>query len=206
LADAEKQPPATPEGDPQLRRPAGKPPTFRRLGAMIDRSLVVFFCLAVASGVACWIILGRDAVISSFASDFAMFLDIVPKLAAALLVASLLQLLVPRSIVAKWIGEGSGAKGVGIATVIGAITPGGPMTSFPMVTALHEAGTGRAPLVAYLTSWSNLGFQRILIWELPLLGLPFVILRYLACLPLPFLAAFLSTRIPMRITRDKPEG
>jgi hypothetical protein len=78
------------------------------------------------------------------------------------------------------------------------------MTSFPIVNALQESGTGRAPLIAYLTSWSTLGFQRILIWELPLLGLPFVILRYISCLPLPFLAAWLSTKIPIDIKpKDK---
>lgn len=179
---------------------------FRKLGEKIDRSLIVLFLLAVSSGAACWIVLGRDAVVSSLATDVAMFLDMAPKLAVALLVASLIQLLVPRKLVAKWIGDGSGAKGVAVAASIGALTPGGPMTSFPLVAGLHEAGTGRAPLIAYLTSWSNLGFQRILIWELPLLGLPFVALRYLACLPLPFLAAFISTLIPLRIERDKPEA
>ena len=34
------------------------------------------------------------------------------------------------------------------------------MTS-PLVTALHAAGTGRSALIAYLTSWSTLGLQRI---------------------------------------------
>jgi hypothetical protein len=159
--------------------------------------------LVIAAGVACWFIAGRDAVLESFSSDLVMMGKIAPKLAAALLVSSFLQLLIPRQLVAKWIGEGSGAKGVAIATTIGALTPGGPMTSFPMVTALHESGTGRAPLIAYLVSWSNLGFQRLLIWELPLLGPSFLILRYIACLPLPFLAAWIATRIPMSIERDK---
>ena len=139
----------------------------------------------------------------SFSSDLKMMMQIVPKLAAALLVASFLQLMIPRKLVAKWIGEESGAKGVAIATTIGAMTPGGPMTSFPMVSALAESGTGRAPLIAYLVSWSNLGFQRLLIWELPLLGPTFLIMRYIACLPLPFLAAWLATKMPMSIEKDE---
>jgi uncharacterized membrane protein YraQ (UPF0718 family) len=159
--------------------------------------------LVMAAGVGCWLIEGRDAFLESFSSDLVMMGKIAPKLAAALMVSSFLQLLIPRQLVAKWIGEGSGAKGVAIATAIGALTPGGPMTSFPMVTALHESGTGRAPLIAYLVSWSNLGFQRLLIWELPLLGPSFLILRYIACLPLPFLAAWIATRIPMSIERNK---
>lgn len=168
---------------------------------LFDRSLFVMLGLVAASGAACWFIRGEEVVEESFSSDLVMFLKIVPKLAAALLVASLVQLLVPRKLVARWIGEDSGAKGVAISTALGALTPGGPMTSFPMVNALHESGTGRAPLIAYLTSWSTLGFQRILIWELPLLGLPFVILRYLACLPLPFLSAWVALKIPLDIRR-----
>jgi len=181
----------------------GGMPKFRRLPASIDRSLLVMVALVMVAGAACWLIEGREAFMESFSSDLVMMGKIAPKLAAALLVSSFLQFLIPRQLVAKWIGEGSGAKGVVIATTIGALTPGGPMTSFPMVTALHESGTSRAPLIAYLVSWSNLGFQRLLIWELPLLGPTFLILRYIACLPLPFLAAWIATRIPMSIERDK---
>ena len=182
---------------------AGDAPKFRRLPKAIDGSLIVMGVLVIAAGVACWFLEGREAFLESFSSDLVMMGKITPKLLAALLVSSFLQLLIPRKLVAKWIGQGSGVKGVAIATTIGALTPGGPMTSFPMVTALHESGTGRAPLIAYLVSWSNLGFQRLLIWELPLLGPTFLILRYIACLPLPFLAAWIATRIPMSIEREK---
>lgn len=178
-------------------------PKFRALPKFIDRSLIVMIVMVIAAGIACWFIEGEEAFMESFSSDLKMMMQIVPKLAAALLVASFLQLMIPKKLVARWIGEGSGVKGVAIASTIGAMTPGGPMTSFPMVSALAESGTGRAPLIAYLVSWSNLGFQRLLIWELPLLGPTFLIMRYIACLPLPFLAAWLATKIPMSIEKDK---
>jgi hypothetical protein len=76
------------------------------------------------------------------------------------------------------------------------VTPGGPMTSFPLVNALHDLGTGRAALIAYLTSWSTLGLQRILSWELPLMGVEFAVLRFLTSLPLPFVAAAVSRFLP----------
>ena len=185
--------------DQQKRAPTQ---VFRPI-PLFDRSLLIMLGLVLVSGTACWFIAGEEAFKESFSSDFALFVQIVPKLAAALLVASFIQLMVPRKLVAKWIGEESGVKGAAVSSALGALTPGGPMTSFPIVNALQESGTGRAPLIAYLTSWSTLGFQRILIWELPLLGLPFVILRYISCLPLPFLAAWLSTKIPIDI---KPKG
>ncbi len=70
------------------------------------------------------------------------------------------------------------------------------MTSFPIVRALREAGTGRGPLVAYVTSWSTLGFQRVLNWELPLLGPEFTALRAIVSAPLPVIAGLMSRLWP----------
>jgi hypothetical protein len=71
------------------------------------------------------------------------------------------------------------------------------MTSFPLVTALHAAGTGRSALIAYLTSWSTLGLQRILAWELPLMGVEFAALRFVVSLPLPLVAGLVSRLLPV---------
>ena len=87
-------------------------------------------------------------------------------------------------------------RGLLIATVAGTLTPGGPITSFPFVVALYMAGADRGSLVAYLTAWSLLGFQRVMVWEMPLLGLDFVLVRSLANLPFPILAGMLARWLP----------
>jgi uncharacterized membrane protein YraQ (UPF0718 family) len=117
-----------------------------------------------------------------------MLTAVAPKLGAALLIAGFIQVLLPRERVARWLGDQAGLKAVAIAAGAGMVTPGGPMTSFPLVNALHQAGSGRSALVAYLTSWSTLGLQRIMSWELPLMGVEFAAVRFLASLPLPFVA------------------
>jgi hypothetical protein len=58
------------------------------------------------------------------------------------------------------------------------------------------AGADRGALVAYLTSWSLLGFQRVMVWELPLMGVDFALLRSLANLPLPIIAGLLARWLP----------
>ncbi|MGE3246063.1 MAG: permease, partial [Beijerinckiaceae bacterium] len=118
------------------------------------------------------------------------------KMFLAFIVAALVTALVSREVIARWLGDQAGMKGVTLATGIGAVTPGGPMISFPLVAALSRAGSSRASMIAYLTSWEVLGFQRIMIWELPLLGVEYAALRILASLPLPFAAAFLSMYLP----------
>lgn len=162
----------------------------------LDRSMLVMTALMLAGGVACWMLRGRDAFFDSFVSDLQTFLDVLPKMALAFVTAALAQRLVKREFIVRWLGDRSGFKGVAIATGVGIITPGGPMMSFPIVSAMANAGTGRAALIAYLTSWETLGFQRILAWEFPLMGVEYSMIRAIASIPLPFIAAWCSMQLP----------
>ena len=161
-----------------------------------DRTMLIMMALMAACGVACWALRGREAFFDSFSSDLQTFLDILPKIALAYITAALVQVLVPRQFITRWLGDKSGLKGVAIATGVGVITPGGPMMSFPIVSAMSQAGTGRAALIAYLTSWETLGFQRILSWEFPLMGVEYSMIRTIASIPLPFIAAWCSMYLP----------
>jgi uncharacterized membrane protein YraQ (UPF0718 family) len=175
------------------------------LRSIFDRTMQVFIAAAVVLGIACWLVLGRQEFFDSFKSDFALLLFMMPKFAAAMLVAAFVQVLLPRDKVARYVSDEAGAKGLVIATAVGALTPGGPMTSFPIVRALREAGTGRGALFAYLTSWSTLGFQRILSWEVPLLGIEFAAIRFVASLPLPFIAGVMQRWLPKDRVPDERE-
>jgi uncharacterized membrane protein YraQ (UPF0718 family) len=184
--------------------------TFRRdhfdfKAAFFDKSVLVLACLALVSGLLCYWLKGMEAVIESFHTDVKTFFDLVPKMAMAFLLAALVTALISRATIAKWLGEKSGVKGVALATAVGAVTPGGPMMSFPLVASLAKAGAGRASLIAYLTSWETLGFQRIMVWEIPLLGPELTAMRFIASIPLPFIAALLSEQLPKEKTEEKTE-
>lgn len=166
------------------------------LGRVFDRSFWLMAGLTTVTGGLCLAFYGIEAMRGSFEGDLSMLLWRAPKLAIAFVVGGFVQVVLPRDKVARVIGERSGLKGIVIASAAGMVTPGGPMTSFPLVKALHLAGTGRGALVAYLTSWATLGFQRILIWELPLMGMDFVMLRVIASLPLPIAAGLISRAFP----------
>jgi hypothetical protein len=75
-----------------------------------------------------------------------------------------------------------------LATALGAVTPGGPFAAFPIVYALFLYARRRWRSDPFLTAWSVIGVHRIVVWELPLLGPEFVIVRVLTSLPLPVLA------------------
>jgi uncharacterized membrane protein YraQ (UPF0718 family) len=168
-----------------------------RLKNIFNRSFWIIASLTTASGVACYLLRGPEVFFATFRTDLELILLITPRLGAALLIAAAIQVLFPREKVARWLGDRAGLRGILLATGAGMVTPGGPMTSFPVVNALHEAGTGRRALVAYLTSWSTQGFQRILMWELPLMGFEFAAFRFLVSLPLPIVAGLISRYVPI---------
>ncbi len=177
-------------------------------GMFFDGSMKALLGLAVLSGIAVWWLHGFDAIRDSLTADAALLVSFMPKMAIAFVVAACVTALVPRSLIARWIGDQAGMKGVAVATGVGSITPGGPMIAFPLVVALSKAGSGRAALIAYLTSWEVLGFQRILIWELQFLGIEMFTIRWLASVPLPFIAAALSMLLPKDPPgiEDEPEA
>jgi uncharacterized membrane protein YraQ (UPF0718 family) len=78
-----------------------------------------------------------------------------------------------------------------MATLAGIVTPGGPMVSVPLLVVLANSGMALGPMVAYMTSWSLFGMQRIIAWEAPLMGWRFVIIRVVPSLAFPVIAGLL---------------
>ena len=156
----------------------------------------MFVGMTLIAAAACWLLKGYDALIEAFHDDIELLIYISPRILLAMLVAGLAQVLLPRDKVAHWVGEQSGFRGLLIATLAGALTPGGPITSFPFVVALYMAGADRGALVAYLTAWALLGFQRVMVWEIPLMGMDFALMRSVANLPLPIIAGYIARLLP----------
>jgi uncharacterized membrane protein YraQ (UPF0718 family) len=116
---------------------------------------------------------------------------VLPRLVPALLLAGMLQVLVPQEVVARHLGRDAGFRSILIASAAGVLTPGGPMVTVPLLVALANSGAAMAPLVAYMTSWSLFGMQRIIAWEAPLMGWQFVVVRVIPSLAFPVLAGWL---------------
>ena len=116
---------------------------------------------------------------------------VLPRLIPALILAGMLQVLVPQEFVARHLGRESGFRAILIASVAGILTPGGPMVTVPFLVVLANSGAAMAPLVAYMTSWSLFGMQRIIAWEAPLMGWRFVIVRVIPSLAFPVIAGWL---------------
>ena len=124
-------------------------------------------------------------------NGFMMLTFILPRLVPALILAGLMQVLVPEEVVSRYFGRQGGFRAILIASGAGVVTPGGPMVSVPFMVALAHSGAALPSLVAYMTAWSLFGMQRIIAWEAPLMGWRFVIVRVVPSLAFPVLAGWL---------------
>ena len=130
-------------------------------------------------------------------SDPTLFGEMLPKVLAGCLIGAFVTLLLPREMVARWVGHESGFTGLLIAALFGFILPGGPITIYPVAGAFLVMGADAGAVVTFIVSWTLIGYTRALVWELPFFGSEFVIWRIVEALPLPIIAGLLA-RIAIR--------
>ncbi|MEZ4636761.1 MAG: hypothetical protein R2856_17680 [Caldilineaceae bacterium] len=93
--------------------------------------------------------------------------------------------------IASWLGGDSGWKGIFIASGIGAITPGGPFVSYPLVAVLYKSGAAIGPLVAFVTAWSLWALSRLPL-EIAFVGPRLTMIRLASTLIFPPLAGWIA--------------
>ncbi len=133
-----------------------------------------------------------------------LLVRVAPLIVGALILAQFLQRLIPEDRMRQWVGAESGWRGLVLSSVAGAVTPGGPFAAFPLVLAFQRSGADLGACVAYVTAWSVLGFHRVLIFELPLLGPDFTWLRVLVSLPMPIVAGYAARALERRFKVERP--
>jgi uncharacterized membrane protein YraQ (UPF0718 family) len=157
---------------------------------IFDVSFLVLSSLAVLFAVVAYL---KDPSLPYVGArnGFSLLWFVLPRMVPALLLAGMLQVVIPQETVARYFGQRSGMSAIVMASAAGVITPGGPMVSVPLLVVLANSGMALAPLVAYMTAWSLFGMQRIIAWEAPLMGWRFVAVRVVSSLAFPILAGWL---------------
>jgi len=160
----------------------------------MDTSSLLMIAAAVIAVIAVYF-KSPKAAETGVGAGLSLMVEIAPRMIAAFTLAGLVQTIVPQETIVRWMGHGSGYRGLMVGMTLGSVTPGGPMTHFPVIASLYKVGVGVGPLVAYLTAWSLLGMQRIIMWELPFLGAKVVAIRFAVSLVFPFLAGWFCEMI-----------
>jgi len=93
---------------------------------------------------------GQGQHIVGVKSALNMTVEILPLLVFAFIVAGMVQVLLPRELLSKWVGVESGMRGIIIGAVAGGLSPGGPFVNLPLAAALLRSGASVGTMVAFL--------------------------------------------------------
>jgi uncharacterized membrane protein YraQ (UPF0718 family) len=167
----------------------------RRRRRAFDWSAAVIATLAVTAALVVFFRDGPTRFLTILTDDLSLFGTVLPKVLAGCLIGAFVTLLLPRETIARWVGAESGIAGILLATLAGAIMPGGPFTIYPVAGALLAAGADAGAACAFVISWTLIGYTRAIVWELPFFGLDFVTWRIIFSLPLPILAGLAARAI-----------
>jgi uncharacterized membrane protein YraQ (UPF0718 family) len=183
-------------------------PRIRR--SSFEWSTAVIAALALAAAATVYLRDGQDRFLAIAAHDFYLFIDMLPKVLAGCLIGSFVTMLLPREVVARTVGTESGLFGLFVAMMVGAFLPGGPFAIYPVTAAFLALGADIGTAVAFITSWSLLGYNRALVWEMPFMGGDFVFWRVVGALPLPILGGllgrWLARRFKERVSEQDKSG
>ena len=118
------------------------------------------------------------------------FLMLLPRIAIGMIGSGFIAELLPSALIPAWLGADTGTAGLALASILGALTPGGPVVGFAIATAALKAGAGAPQIIAYTIAWALFALPRVLVYEIPSMPARVVWVRVIVSLPLPFLAAW----------------
>ena len=107
------------------------------------------------------------------------------ELALGFVLAGLLDVLIPSSVLLRWMGGDRLGQGILVGWAAGLVMPGGPYLVFPVAANLLRSGVAPGALIALLTAKTLLSPIRMLTYEAPLLGWPVTLARFLPGVFLP---------------------
>jgi uncharacterized membrane protein YraQ (UPF0718 family) len=110
------------------------------------------------------------------------------------LIAGLVQVLVPRELISRWLGGQAGIKGVLIGCVVGGLVPGAPYAVFPLVAALYRAGASLGSVVGFVSAWGLWSVSRLPV-EMALIDPQAALVRYAITFVVPPLAGMVANAV-----------
>ncbi len=102
-------------------------------------------------------------------------------LPAVFIIMGLVSVWVEREFIVRFLGEGSGVKGVILSFILGSIPMGPLYVAFPLAAVLLKKGAKVANIIIFLSAWACIKLPAELM-EFQFLGWKFTLVRYLTTL------------------------
>lgn len=116
------------------------------------------------------------------------FIYLIPRVAIGVIGSGFIAALLPKAFIESYLSSQSGVLAYVLATIFGIFTPGGPVVGFALAIGSLKAGASLPVIMTFVTAWSLMAVQRIVMWEVPVMPMQMTLLRFLGSLPLPFIA------------------
>ena len=152
---------------------------------MVILALIAFIALFVKNPIK-----GREAMQGSFET----FVNVLLLILAGIALGSVIQVVVPKEVIARTLGKESGLIGILVATGLGGLMPGGPYTVYPVLAALYAAGADLSPIITFIVAWSTISLGRVP-FELAFFNPKIVVTRILVGIPFPIIAGYLTKAV-----------
>ncbi|MCT4593439.1 MAG: permease [Anaeromicrobium sp.] len=106
----------------------------------------------------------------------------------------LLDVWVPREMMMKYMGQGSGLKGIVLAILLGSAAAGPLYGAFPVAGVFMKKGVKFSNVLIFIGAWSTTKIPMFL-FEMSALGVPFALTRLLVDIPGIILIAYILCMI-----------
>lgn len=176
-----------PGGQPQKKVPLIKRYTFFLVTAAL---LAVLYLVSPAQGETAALMTGKSLL---------EMLTIIPPI---FLLLGLLDVWVPRELLIRHMGPGSGLRGVMLAILIGSAAAGPLYGAFPVAAVLMKKGASFKNVMIFLGAWSTTKIPMVL-FEISSLGRTFALTRLAASLVGIFIITLVVDRV---LTAEEKAG
>ena len=129
--------------------------------------------------------------LSVSAYQFREMLLVIPPI---FILLGLLDVWVPRETMIRFMGEGSGLKGIVLAIAIGSAAAGPLYGAFPVAAVLMKKGAKFSNILIFIGAWSTTKIP-MLLFEIQSLGMRFALTRLLIDIPGIIIIAFILSKM-----------
>jgi uncharacterized membrane protein YraQ (UPF0718 family) len=135
-------------------------------------------------------IVNYDLGMKSFSIAAYSFKEMALVIPPVFILLGLLDIWVPREMMMKYMGEGSGLKGIVLSIIIGSAAAGPLYGAFPVAAVFMKKGVKFSNVLIFIGAWSTTKIP-MLLFEISALGSKFAITRLLIDIPGIIIIAFL---------------
>ena len=161
------------------------PVEIKNKSKSVDVGLLILGILVIAALAASFWMGGWQLTFTGLTQAGKLLQSVWLRLCLGFLLGGLIQVLIPRALISRWLGPKSGLKGILIASYASIFMSGSPYMWLPVVASVYRSGASVGPVMALITARAILSIQMLVVWQIPFLGAELPLARYMVCLFIP---------------------